>query len=384
MKNTIICSLLAFGSFMSTGKAQDLYQIEGSVIPSPKDQTMHLYYYKHGTRALEHDSCKVVNGKFSFSGPANKLTLGFLTVPPEGTTLNTYLAEHGELPKNQLGIYLEKGDIQVVLRDQKLQEAQVTGTPENDAANVARPMIWKYKNKEEALSKKLIAAGADADARNVVIQEYNQMVKERTVDVGKYIQKYPEALAALDLLKRWVDPTEDLTSAKTFYGYLAPALKTQTSARMYASRIQQIGNVSEGSVAPDFTLADTAGNQHQLHDFQGKYVLVDFWASWCVPCRQENPNLIKAYEKYKSKNFEIIGVSLDGGRDDSHQRWVDAIKKDQLSWLQLSDLKNWGSPVAKTYQVTAIPMNFLIGPDGKIVARNLRGEELMKFLEKTL
>ncbi|MBB6271885.1 peroxiredoxin [Pedobacter cryoconitis] len=135
-------------------------------------------------------------------------------------------------------------------------------------------------------------------------------------------------------------------------------------------------------MAPDFTQNDVNENPIKLSSFKGKFVLIDFWASWCKPCRAENPNVIKAYAKYKDKNFEILGVSLD--EETGKTAWIEAIKKDGITWPQVSDLKGWKNEAAKLYAIKSIPQNFLIDPSGKIIATNLRGEELEKALDKFL
>jgi peroxiredoxin len=129
-----------------------------------------------------------------------------------------------------------------------------------------------------------------------------------------------------------------------------------------------------GSEAIDFTQADTSGVEVSLSSFRGKYVLLDFWASWCGPCRQENPNVVETFQKFKDKNFTVLGVSLD--RPGQKDKWLQAIHADNLTWTHVSDLKFWNNAVAQQYKVQSIPQNFLIGPDGKIVAKNLRGPAL--------
>ncbi len=135
-----------------------------------------------------------------------------------------------------------------------------------------------------------------------------------------------------------------------------------------------------GQVAPDFVLPDPAGKQIHLSSFKGKYVLVDFWASWCGPCRQENPNVVAAYHQYKGKNFTILGVSLDKEKG----AWMKAISDDQLSWTHVSDLKFWESAVVPLYGINAIPTNILVDPSGKIIAANLRGSGLEQKLAEVL
>ena len=136
--------------------------------------------------------------------------------------------------------------------------------------------------------------------------------------------------------------------------------------------------VALGAIAPDFTQDDVNGTPVSLSSFKGKYVLIDFWASWCGPCRAENPNVVKAYNKFKSKNFTIIGVSLD--KPEGKADWLAAIKNDGLAWTQVSDLKFWSNEVALQYAVQSIPHNFLLDPTGKIIAKDLRGNDLDKKL----
>ncbi|MBP9099597.1 MAG: TlpA family protein disulfide reductase, partial [Ferruginibacter sp.] len=135
-----------------------------------------------------------------------------------------------------------------------------------------------------------------------------------------------------------------------------------------------------GSIAPDFTLNDVNGKPISLSKLKGKYVLVDFWASWCGPCRSESPYLVAAHNKFKNKNFTILGVSLDDNKND----WLEAIKEDKFDWLQVSDLKGMDSPVGDLYGFSAIPYNVLIDPQGKIIAAELRGDNLDQKLGEIL
>jgi peroxiredoxin len=150
------------------------------------------------------------------------------------------------------------------------------------------------------------------------------------------------------------------------------------SSEVLRRKVSAATQFSPGGTPPEFVQEDPSGQELRLSDFKGQYLLLDFWASWCGPCRRENPNVVRMYKTYKDKGFEILGISLDNNK----QRWLNAIEKDQLTWPQVSDLKGWSNEVAQQYQVTSIPKTFLLDPDGKIIAVNLRGPALEAKLEE--
>jgi peroxiredoxin len=152
------------------------------------------------------------------------------------------------------------------------------------------------------------------------------------------------------------------------------------AVQSFVGRMEAVKSVSVGQPAPDFELPTPDGKQVKLSDFKGKYVLLDFWASWCGPCRQESPNLVKQYNTFKNKNFAILSVSLD----DDKSAWLKGIKDDNLNWTHVSDLKRWDGKVSNLYKVEGIPASFILDPSGKILAKNLYSSDLEAFLNKTL
>src|SRR5882757_7282729 len=169
-------------------------------------------------------------------------------------------------------------------------------------------------------------------------------------------------------------PSPNPVELDSLYNTLSPALKGTETAANFQKALEPLKHTAPGTMAPDFTQNDANGVPVKLSSFRGKYVLVDFWASWCGPCREENPNVVRVYNKYKDKNFTILGVSLD--KAEGRANWLAAIKSDGLNWTQVSDLKFWSNQVAALYYVSSIPANFLIDPSGKIIAKDLRGDDL--------
>ncbi len=168
----------------------------------------------------------------------------------------------------------------------------------------------------------------------------------------------------------------DYHDVKKIYDYLDPSVQVSVTGQQIAKRLIVLQRSSIGETMLDFTQKNMSGEPVRFSNFKGKYVFVDFWASWCGPCRAENPNVLKAYNQYKDKNFTVIGVSLD----DNGEKWKKAVKDDNMPWTQLSDLKGWKNEVSTYYGIQAIPSSFLIDPQGRIIAKGLRGEALNQKL----
>jgi peroxiredoxin len=213
--------------------------------------------------------------------------------------------------------------------------------------------------------------------------EMAQFKNERRQQEITFIKAHPDYVVSVEALKDAVGylPDDIRIYDKLFDG-LNKSVRESKDGAALRKTIDGFMAVRIGAAAPLFTSSDTAGVAFNLKDLRGKYVLLDFWASWCGPCREENPNVVKAYEQFKDKNFTVLGVSLD--QPGKHDAWVKAIKDDGLVWYHVSDLKYWKSEIAQQYSIRSIPQNFLIDPKGKIIAANLRGEALLQKLQALL
>ncbi len=194
------------------------------------------------------------------------------------------------------------------------------------------------------------------------------------------INKQLDQVETIRLIQRVGGYNPDYKEMRVLFNKLDKKVQKTNEGKIFDRYLKNLKNVSVGKKAPGITQFDIEGNPYSLQDLKGKYVLVDFWASWCPPCRAENPNLVATYAEFKDKNFEILGVSLDKNLEN----WKKAIKDDNLTWKHISDLQHWNNGAATVYGIKAIPQNVLVDPNGIIIARNLHGEALKTKLRQIL
>jgi peroxiredoxin len=220
---------------------------------------------------------------------------------------------------------------------------------------------------------------ADDEAAKQAFREKAGKFSEEVATTGKnFIKDHSKDIASIWVLMNELRTRLSPEDFDQLFTGLDNGLKETKYGKAAAKYLRDMKGEAENVEADDFELPDVNGNKVKLSSFRGKYVLVDFWASWCGPCRQENPNVVKAYNRFKDKNFTILGVSLDQQKD----RWLAAIRQDNLTWTHVSDLQGWRNEAAQLYNINAIPANLLIDPKGRIIGRNLRGRALEAKLEQ--
>lgn len=373
----LILSLLAVSAIVSCNKVgNNEFEIDGDANGLKDGRNVFLKMQDTLTNSLVNiDTATVEKGKFKFEGKIVEPSLHFIAI---------------DSMENSIPFILEEGKITVAVNKDTIYKSIVGGTYSNEqlvAYSKQTEKIQKEVQKFQESNREKIQQAQmtnDTVTMNALSKEY-KTYQEQFKNVSlKHVEDHPKSYISLLFIKQFLnDPSFDLARGTKMYENLDPVLKNTTEGKSIKKMLDAIKTnekkndtsstaVEVGTVAPDFSAPSPEGKDISLKSALGKVTLIDFWASWCGPCRIENPNVVALYKEFHSKGLNIIGVSLDEKAD----KWKEAIAKDQLTWTHISNLKGWEDPIAKRYHVDGIPATFLLDEKGVVIARDLRGSEL--------
>ncbi|WP_164735251.1 TlpA disulfide reductase family protein [Pseudoflavitalea rhizosphaerae] len=380
MKKVLLPGIISVIAFSTS--AQTPFTIRGTVKDTSRNGEKLTISYFNGDKKI-YTGALIKNGTYQFEGTVKEPSKASLSIgiPKDQRGKNPWVMSE------QLEFFIEGGPITIDGLPLAKAKLKAPGKSQKDFQRFQK-MLRPYEEKQFAAWNDMLHATANRDSVNR--KKYNDISEnlKKQIDSMEFVflKKYPASHVSLGILREKMNAkslAEEKERYAAMFKVLADSLQQTIVGKTMAKQIDNAFKLGVGKDAVDFVLKDTLGNPVHLSSFRGKYVLLDFWASWCTPCRFENPNIVKAYNRFKDKNFTVLGVSLE--RPGDRKAWVDAINKDGLPWNHVATLtKEESDQIWKLYSLQTIPMNYLIGPDGKILALHLRGDALEKKLEEIL